>query len=106
MTIEGIESLYKLIDQEAQGFYESVVEARSTARNERELQTKVTFHIERFAEKVGVKLVFREEYTVATGRADAVYNRLIIEIREARVNASRPDSQSHTTRDWASKELH
>ena len=79
MTMESLENLYRLVDQEAQGFFDSVVEARSSARNEREFQTRVTHHIERFAEKVGVDLLFREEYTLATGRADAVYNRLVIE---------------------------
>ena len=79
MTMESLENLYRLVDQEAQGFFDSVVEARSSARNEREFQTRVTHYIGKFAEKVGIHLLFREEYTLATGRADAVYNRLVIE---------------------------
>ena len=79
MTMESLENLYRLVDQEAPGFFQSIVEARSSARNEREFQTRVTHHIEKFAENVGVDLLFREEYTLATGRADAVYNRLVIE---------------------------
>ena len=79
MTMESLENLYRVVDQEAPGFFDSVVEARGSARNEREFQTRVTHSIERFAKKVGVDLLFREEYTLATGRADAVYNRLVIE---------------------------
>jgi hypothetical protein len=54
----------------------AVNEAVASAHNEREFQTKVTRFIEDFATKVGVDLLFKEEYTLATGRADAVYNRL------------------------------
>ena len=78
-NVEDLENLYRLIDQEAPCFFHSIVKARESSRNEREFQTRVTFHIDRFADRVGVNLLFREEYTLATGRADAVYNRLIIE---------------------------
>lgn len=79
MSIASLEDKYLFIDQQAQSFLESIIAARDSAKNEREFQTKVTFHIEQFAKSVGVALLLREEYTLVTGRADAVYNRLIIE---------------------------
>lgn len=79
MTTERLEALYRLVDGEAPAFLKAVTDAVASSHNEREFQTKVTRFIEGFATKVGVDLLFREEYTLATGRADAVYNRLIIE---------------------------
>ena len=96
MTMASLENLYRLVDQEAPGFFQSVVEARTSARNEREFQTKVTYQIERFAEKAGIALLFREEYTLATGRADALYNRLVIEYE--RPGSMRPSLNHRHTR--------
>ncbi len=79
MTIDRLETLYRLVEAETPAFLTTVKDAVATAHNEREFQTKVTRAIEEFANKVGVDLLFREEYTLATGRADAVYNRLVIE---------------------------
>jgi SAM-dependent methyltransferase len=79
MTIDRLETLYRLVEAETPAFLTTVKDAVDTAHNEREFQTKVTRAIEEFANKVGVDLLFREEYTLATGRADAVYNRLVIE---------------------------
>jgi len=79
MTIENLEKLYDLVDRESSSFEAAIDEATRISHNEREFQTQVTRFIEDFANKVGVGLLFREEYTLATGRADAVYNRLIIE---------------------------
>ena len=71
--------LQERADREAPAFAQAVTEAASVSRNEREFQTKVGRLLAEFAESVGIDLLFREEYTLATGRADAVYNRLIIE---------------------------
>jgi len=79
MPIERIDELYRLVEGEAPSFAEAIEEAVRASRNEREFQTAATGLIEEFAGKVGVDLLLREEYTLATGRADAVYNRLIIE---------------------------
>ena len=79
MTVDRLETLYRLVEGEAPAFLKVVTDAVASAHNEREFQTKVTRAIEDFATKADVDLLFREEYTLATGRADAVYNRLIIE---------------------------
>jgi SAM-dependent methyltransferase len=79
MTTARLETLYRLVEGETPSFLRTVTEAVASAHNEREFQTKVTRAIEEFAKKVGVDLLFREEYTLAPGRADAVYNRLVIE---------------------------
>jgi len=79
MTTERINRLYSIVEAEAPSFTNSIEDAARPERNEREFQTAVTRHIQDFANKVDVDLLFREEYTLATGRADAVYNRLVIE---------------------------
>lgn len=53
--------------------------AAREAHNEAEFRSRVAKDIEEIAKKLDVDLLLREEYTLATGRADAVYNRLIIE---------------------------
>ncbi|RLG09207.1 MAG: SAM-dependent DNA methyltransferase [Thaumarchaeota archaeon] len=53
--------------------------AAREAHNEAEFRSRVAKDIEEIAKKLDVSLLLREEYTLATGRADAVYNRLIIE---------------------------
>ncbi len=73
------EATYRFIEQEAPRFTERVRAAAQDARNEAEFRTRVTRHIDEIAHKLDVDLLLREEYTLATGRADAVYNRLIIE---------------------------
>ncbi|MBW1973115.1 MAG: N-6 DNA methylase [Deltaproteobacteria bacterium] len=53
--------------------------ASNISHNEAEFRTKITSLINDFAEKAKLNLHLREEYTLINGRADAVYNRLIIE---------------------------
>lgn len=60
-------------------FVQEIQKAANTSNNEAEFRTKVAFLIEDVASKVGLNLHPREEYTLINGRADAVYNRLIIE---------------------------
>ena len=79
MPDERINKLYNMVEAEAPSFTAIIKDVARLDRNEREFQTAVTKHIESFANKVDVDLLFREEYTLATGRADAVYNRLVIE---------------------------
>lgn len=79
MSTDQINRLYGLVETEAPSFTAKIAEAARPERNEREFQTAITKHIETFASKVDVDLLLREEYILATGRADAVYNRLVIE---------------------------
>lgn len=71
--------LQELAEARADAIADAVVGAAGTSHNEREFQTRVGEVLAGFAREVGVDLLSREEYTLATGRADAVYNRLIIE---------------------------
>jgi SAM-dependent methyltransferase len=71
--------IYNKIRQKAPEFWQSVRQAVSQAHNEAEFESKVNHEIEHLASQLGVNLLFREQYTLATGRADAVYNRFVIE---------------------------
>lgn len=70
---------YELIREMAPGFAADVKSAAQMAHNEAEFRTAVHELIKKAADRLGVTLLLREEYTLATGRADAVYNRFIIE---------------------------
>jgi methylase of polypeptide subunit release factors len=56
-----------------------ISEAARASRNEAEFRTKFSRVIEDFAKELDIPILVREEYTLATGRADAAYNRLILE---------------------------
>jgi len=77
--MRDVMEVYRFIEQEAAAFSTKIHEAARASHNEAEFRTRVTRLIEEVASKLGVELLLREEYTLATGRADAVYNRLIIE---------------------------
>jgi|Deesub1362A_J573_1020465.scaffolds.fasta_scaffold01453_4 SAM-dependent methyltransferase len=63
----------------APDFAQKIREAAQNSKNEAEFRTKIALLIEDVASKVGLNLNLKEEYTLINGRADAVYNRLIIE---------------------------
>jgi len=75
------EDMYRFIRREAPSFAKDLVAAAKTSHNEAELRTQVAHHVQRLADKLGVQLDLREEYTLAEGQADAVYNRLVIEYK-------------------------
>ena len=79
MDTDSALRLYKLADERSPGFAAAVTRAKATSKNEREFQTAVDLLLAEFASQCGIGLLFRGEYTLATGRADAVYNRLVIE---------------------------
>ena len=55
-------------------------DAAEKAHNEAEFRTAVARTIESLAEELDLRLSLREEYTLLdSGRADAVYNRFVIE---------------------------
>lgn len=68
----------------APGFAQKIKEAAQTSHNEAEFRTKIARLIDEIAPKIGLNLHLREEYTLINGRADAVYNRLIIEYEPPR----------------------
>jgi len=55
--------------------------AATQSHNEAEFRGKMARLIEDVARKVNLNLHLREEYTLINGRADAVYNRLVIEYK-------------------------
>lgn len=56
-----------------------IQKAANVSRNEAEFRTKLSILIDKIASDVGLNLHVREEYTLINGRADAIYNRLVIE---------------------------
>lgn len=56
-----------------------ITASATAAHNEAEFERDVNNIIRDLAKDMGVQLLHREQYTLATGRADAVYNRFIIE---------------------------
>ena len=70
---------YRKIHLLAPEFARFIRQAVRQAHNEAEFERQMNNEIERLAGQLGTPLLFREQYTLATGRADAVYNRLVIE---------------------------
>jgi len=70
-----------VIERESAEFARRFREAAASSHNEAEFQRKCTNILEDFAKKAGFGRDFlpREEYTLINGRADAVYNRFLIE---------------------------
>jgi len=65
-------------------------EDAARSHNEEEFRIAASQRIAHLAAELGIELATRHEYTLATGRADAVYNRFIIEYENPGVlNASR-----------------
>jgi len=69
----------ELIRKQAPCFAALVEAAAAQSRNEAEFERKINNEIERLSKWLGVNLLFSEQYTLVNGRADAVYNRLVIE---------------------------
>jgi len=75
------DQVYRRIHAAAPEFAEQLRAAAQASHNEAELRTQVAHHIQQLAEEWGVRLELREEYTLAEGRADSVYNRAVIEYK-------------------------
>ena len=67
------------IRTKASNLAQQIREAAASSHNEAEFRTKVTRFIDEIAVKLKLPIYLREEYTLLDGRADAVYNRLVIE---------------------------
>jgi len=106
MDRQSDEQIYRLIQQLAGPFTEQVRAAARASHNEAEFRTCVTRHIEDVAARLGVQLTLREEYTLATGRADAVYNRVVIEYEPP--GSLHPDlsHRQHSARGQSGQSLH
>lgn len=71
-----------------------IEKAAASSHNEAEFRTKIAQQLENLAQKVNLNLYLREEYTLVNGRADAVYNRLIIEYEPP--NSLKPNNEHRT----------
>ncbi|MDD5591214.1 MAG: N-6 DNA methylase [Dehalococcoidales bacterium] len=74
-----------------------IQDAAERAHNEAEFRTAVTRTIEKLADELDLSLSLREEYTLLdSGRADAVYNRFVIEYE--------PPGSLHTVNSYRTNE--
>jgi len=69
--------IYQHIQARAPQFYQQTKTAARAAHNEAEFEHALNNAIAEMAQVLGVDLLFRQQYTLATGRADAVYNRFV-----------------------------
>ncbi len=58
-----------------------IKQAAASSRNEAEFRTRIARLIDGLADKLKLPIYLREEYTLVEGRADAVYNRLVLEYK-------------------------
>ena len=70
---------YAYLRQIAPAFTATIHDAARKARNEAEFERDANAAVAEVARDLGVEIVQRQEYSLATGRADAVFNRFIIE---------------------------
>lgn len=74
----------KEVKSVAHDLAKEIQNASAESNNEAEFRTRIAYLLENLSKKVDLNLHLREEYTLINGRADAVYNRLIIEYKSPR----------------------
>jgi len=79
MSQRSVAETYGYLRRIAPEFTREIARAAAQAHNEAEFEHQLNNGIARIAEELDIGLLFRQQYTLATGRADAVYNRFIIE---------------------------
>ncbi len=79
MPVRAVDETYTYLRQSAPAFAQQIAAATAAAHNEAEFAHTMNNAIAAIAGELGVEMTFRQEYTLATGRADAVYNRCVIE---------------------------
>jgi len=75
------EDIERLIKEEVQPFTQKLKEAAQDRPNEATFRERVSLLIEDFCRKVDIQFIPKEEYSLARGRADTVFNRLILEYK-------------------------
>ncbi|HXG67212.1 MAG TPA: hypothetical protein VNO70_19065, partial [Blastocatellia bacterium] len=76
-----MESLDELISKKAAEFADQIRAAAAMADKEEEIRIEVERQLAFIEKATGVRLEGKHEFTVASGRADSVYNRVIIEYK-------------------------
>ena len=84
-----IESLDALIAKKAAEFADQVKAAAAMADKEEEIRIEAERQLAFIEREAGVKLEGKHEFTVASGRVDSVYDRVIIEYK----NPSNPGAR-------------
>ncbi|MEM3490224.1 MAG: DNA methyltransferase, partial [Nitrososphaerota archaeon] len=82
------DDLNKLIQKYAEKLWEQIQKLVPAKPNEVEFRQHIEYLLSEFCKQAGLTPWVRVEYTLATGRADTVFNRLIIEYK-------RPGTLSH-----------
>lgn len=79
----------ELISLKAPDFANKVIEAASRAKNEAEVRFEVVKQLAFIEKEAGIELDVRHEFTVASGRVDSVYQRVIVEYKNPKSKADR-----------------
>jgi SAM-dependent methyltransferase len=69
------------LNQQAKELSQQIITEAKSCRNETELRLKTYPLLENFAQSLDLNIESKHEYPLITGRADALYNRLIIEYK-------------------------
>ncbi|MCX8067945.1 MAG: N-6 DNA methylase, partial [Anaerolineae bacterium] len=93
---------YDQIRRLVPAFTRAVREAAARAHNESEFSRLINTELERLGAQLGIRLTVREQYTLASGRADAVFNRVVVEYKAPGVLR---DSLSHSATARAVQQL-
>jgi len=83
------ESLDELISKKAAEFADQIKAAAAMADKEEEIRIEAERQLAFIERATGIKLEGKHEFTVARGRADSVYSRVIIEYKNPKASGSR-----------------
>jgi hypothetical protein len=83
------QSLDELIGRKAAEFADQVRHAAGLAENEEEIRIEVERQLAFIEREAGIRLEGRQEVTIAHGRADSVYKRVVIEYKNPSTPANR-----------------
>jgi hypothetical protein len=98
--VDSGRSLDDLVAQEADKIANALTARALTARTEEEIRIEVERQLAFLTSSAGISLEGRHEFTIARGRADSVYSRVIIEYKNPQSPADRigPQLDSPGTR--------
>jgi hypothetical protein len=82
-----IDSLDELISRRAAEFADQIKAAATMADKEEEIRIEVEKQLAFIQKEAGIKLEGKHEFTVASGRVDSVYDRVIIEYKNPSTSA-------------------
>jgi hypothetical protein len=89
LTMPKTESLDELIAKNAAEFADQIKAAAQMADKEEEIRIEAERQLAFIEKQTGIKLEGKHEFTVASGRADSVYDRVIIEYKNPKSAGAR-----------------